>query len=279
MIENRMAVSRADKAQVNMERVVEVSAPGMVLDGKVEAIVEENKGIVTGSLNKMIDGYFLHWGKMERNITWLHSGEVNNTAFSMKVVKIPGETYIVNPHNNQKVAIFYELDAKKYGILPPTHAIKQLIEVKEAVAEVAVTFDKPYTLAEIKKMIPNNLLPNFYWVYAPGLKSADGPRGYFPIGVSSKDAANGTINEADWKKFYTATKHLTMKLPIGSNFTHNTDLISKTYKGKSIDEVKFGGIMLTGKTSNFGAIKDKTWLSASSGGAVVQQSPFIKAIK
>jgi hypothetical protein len=279
IVEHRLAVTRADKAVINMDRVVAVSAPGMSVDGKIKAEIDGNKGIVTGSLYKMIDGYYLHWGKMERNMSWLRSGEVTNTAFSMKVVRIPGETYVINPNNNQKVAIFYELDAKEHKILPKTHAIKQLIEVKDAVAEVAITFDKPYTLAEIKQMVPENLLPNFYWVYAPNLQSANGPRGYMPLGVSSKDATNGTIDDKDWKKFYDSAKHLTMNLPIGQNFKSNCKLITDTYKGKSLDEVTFGGVMLTGKTASFASIKDKSWLGASSGGAVVQQSPFIQATK
>ncbi len=43
-----------------------------------------------------------------------------------------------------------------------------LREMSGQLVEVAISFDKKYSLAEIKEMIPSNLKQNWYWIGTEG---------------------------------------------------------------------------------------------------------------
>lgn len=66
----------------------------------------------------------------------------------------------------------------------PPQELKTLTQLPKYLAEVAITFDKPYTYAQIQKMIPYNLLTNWCWLTVNAKKSNSSTSNMY-IGLST----------------------------------------------------------------------------------------------
>lgn len=66
--------------------------------------------------------------------------------------------------NHYKVPIFYGTKNSEEGNLQVTKDIDFVPKLTGQAVEVAITFDKAYTLAEIEKKIPDNLKLNWIWI-------------------------------------------------------------------------------------------------------------------
>lgn len=71
--------------------------------------------------------------------------------------------------NHYKVPIFYGTRTTENEVFDITQDLTFIPDMEGKAVEVAITFDKPYTLAEIEKKIPQNLKLNWIWIgqYAP----------------------------------------------------------------------------------------------------------------
>uniref|UniRef100_UPI002905F6F9 anti sigma factor C-terminal domain-containing protein n=1 Tax=Listeria monocytogenes TaxID=1639 RepID=UPI002905F6F9 len=106
---------------------------------------------------------------------------------------------------NQKIASFFSTNAnyksKDYNGILPTHDADKISQLSNHVAEVAVTFDKAYSYNEIQKMIPENLLINWYWIGYNDSKSLDaaGQTKWFGLMSNSNYAENGNNSKLTGK--------------------------------------------------------------------------------
>ena len=137
------------------------------------------------------------------------------------------------------------------------------------VAEVAISFDQPYTLQEIQAKIPDNL--NIVWLYMTSqiVDESKGPMGVPVYGFDPSDSPKKAYNSfIDALKKYDAD---------GGDKTIQEFL--KLNKNKQFDEVKISGVMLTGQTQNFKVLENQDFIRGASVGATAQIVPYIKPEK
>ena len=74
-----------------------------------------------------------------------------------------GQSYYTYGHH-YKVPIFYNTGYSGENNLKVTQDLDFIPKMTGQAVEVAITFDKPYTLAQIEEMVPNNLKLNWIWI-------------------------------------------------------------------------------------------------------------------
>lgn len=178
------------------------------------------------------------------------------------------EFYEYDKQTKSKSATFYHPSIKKYynGV---QNELGEVSEMENHVAEVAISFDKPYTLQEIQAKIPDNL--NIVWLYmaSPISDESKGPAGMPVYGFELSDNPKESYSSfVDGLKEY------------DSNWDDETiQEFLKVNKNKQFGEVKILGVMLTGKTNNFKALENQDFIRGASVGATAQIVPYIKPEK
>lgn len=214
--------------------------------------------------------------------------------------------------NAQKKGQFYNPKAKSVDgeiVATPTQEIPFLKEMPKQLVEVYVTFDKPYTLKELREKIPATLQENWYWI---GTTSTGDPSdwkdmdlfGTDPHGFTREEFIDPDAVEEAMKKvrknnqemdpdlmqtktvnaFITNLKQL-MELSGRSTYGNTSPIDDvkvyvQQFEGLNItkeaeqDKLTFGGVVLTGKAEDFAALEKADWIYASSIGAVVPDIPY-----
>ncbi|MBY5035218.1 anti-sigma factor C-terminal domain-containing protein [Streptococcus gallolyticus] len=221
----------------------------------------------------------------------------------------------INIENNQKVSHFYnvKLTAGQPGTQggkssEPTNEIKYTKDMKNQLVEVAITFDKPYSLKELQTMIPKNLKTNWYWI---GTYSKGDPSWWEPSNLYGTSPENLTRKEFVHKK---EAEEAVAKLKEGEKLDKRLSEMkdvdgflanlkkymesdrSSTYNGfktqddikvylkkfgnldlskkEELDKLEFAGIILTGKSEDFAKLENQSWIYASSIGASIPNQPY-----
>ena len=144
--------------------------------------------------------------------------------------------------------------------------LSSVSKMENYVAEVAISFDQPYTLKEIQTKIPDNL--NIVWLYmvSPIRDESRGPAGMpvygFEPGTLSKNRTKGSLIPLN-------------DIIMGMTRTFK---VLKSNENKPFDQVKILGVMLTGKTENFKALENQNFIRGASG-VTAQIVPYIKPEK
>lgn len=219
--------------------------------------------------------------------------------------------------NNQKVPQFYNKNVKEEkgeSVHEPTKELPYVKDMQNQLVEVALTFDKPYSLKEIRAMIPKNLKTNWYWI---GTNSTGDPSWWQPSNlygtspdyltkkeyVHKKEAEEAIKNLKEGEKLndrlsemkdvdgFLANLKKYIKSGFGkssyNNATPSDDI--KTYlkkfgkldlsKKEDLEKLEFSGVILTGKAENFAQLEGKEWIYASSIGASIPNQPYYKLDK
>ncbi|EHJ55957.1 hypothetical protein HMPREF9318_00727 [Streptococcus urinalis FB127-CNA-2] len=232
---------------------------------------------------KNIDGISVPYEKMEANYSltksdltdtnvWLKTGDNDKSEYTQSTnIKSP---VFYNPNVNQK-----NPNNKK-----KTNDISLLSKMSGKAVEVAVTFDKPYTVDQISKMVPNNLLINWYWI---GSKSHYDLSGLTPdnqLGISLQDSKK--MSQYDLTLFRENLKSALDKNYLKSEYgTDTTKMTSSSFNlssdakeflkaNQSLKTAKFSGVILTGKSENFSTLTGKSWIYASNIGTSVDIQPY-----
>lgn len=180
--------------------------------------------------------------------------------------------------NLYKVPIFYNVKASsdKAVDMKVTQDVSKVKEMTGQAVEVAITFDKPYTYQEIKEMVPDNLLVNWYWIgttspiETANLKASD-QLGFAPI-----DDYEGSFGQ-----FKSNLKKAIKMGDLGSQYSTEKGSLSleddaKTYLKNNSNHktAKFSGVILTGRAENFAQLENKEWIYASNIGQSVTIQPY-----
>ena len=244
-----------------------IAEPNIQIDSQVTSNSSTFGGNIVTNRSKNINGYLVQWSTLTSSYDWLRIKIDHNEL-------IPGsywsdtESYEYDKQTKNKVATFYHPSIQDYydGI---QNELGEISQMENHVAEVAISFNQPYTLQEIQAKIPDNL--NIVWLYmtSPISDESNGPSGMpvygFDPSDSPKDAFNSFIDSLEQ---YDANE---------SNETIQEFL--KTNKDKPFDEVKILGVMLTGQTQNFKALENQDFIRGASVGATAQIVPYIKPEK
>ena len=244
-----------------------IAQPNIQIDSQVTSNSSTFGGNIVTNRSKNINGYLVQWSTLTSSYDWLRIKIDHNEL-------IPGsyssdtESYEYDKQTKNKVATFYHPSIQDYydGI---ENELGEISQTENHVAEVALSFNQPYTLQEIQAKIPDNL--SIVWLYmtSPISDEGNGPSGMpvygFDPSHSPKDAFNSFIDSLEQ---YDANE---------SNETIQEFL--ETNKNKPFAEVKILGVMLTGQTQNFKALENQDFIRGASVGATAQIVPYIKPEK
>jgi len=245
----------------------EISGPNIQIDSQAISSRSMFEGNIVTNRSKNIDGYVVQWSTLTSSYDWFRSN-IDTNELVPGFYRYGTDVYHYDKQTKQKVGIFYHPSIKNYygGVKNDLNAVSQM---KNYVAEVAISFNHPYTLKEIQKQIPNNL--NIVWLYmaSPIANESKGPAGMPVYGFDPSDSPKDAYNEftKNLKKYNTDAEDETIQKFLASN------------KDKSFDKVKISGVMVTGQTQNFKALENKDFIRGASVGATAQMVPYIKPEK
>ncbi|HDX9588687.1 TPA: sigma factor regulator N-terminal domain-containing protein [Bacillus pseudomycoides] len=245
----------------------EIAEPNIQSNSQVTRNSSMFGGDIVTNRSKNINGYLVQWSTLTSSYDWLRLHIDDNEL-------IPGfyhygtEFYEYDKQTKKKVATFYHPSIQKYydGV---QNELGEISQMENHVAEVAISFDQPYTLQEIQAKIPDNL--NIVWLYMTS-KIVDESKGPMGVPVYGFDPSNSPKKAYD--SFIDALKRYDKD---GSDETIQKFL--KSNKNKQFDEVKILGVMLTGQTKNFKALENQGFIRGASVGATAQIVPYIKPKK
>lgn len=232
------------KAAEQSNIVAETQNPNMItsLTGQTQGLLG---GSFEKSLTKNVDGYAVAAGIQTVNYgqnfgqnmidygndsTWMlaaMNGTAPNTSFS----------------NGQKVPSFYTPGAyvPTDNGMPPKE-LNTLSKLPDYLAEVAISFDKPYTYAQIEKMIPENLLTNWCWLSINNKKVNMATTNLY-IGLSTNvDSYSTAMYDANGKAISNNARRNLESLSIAGTYglddTLYNDFVAAIKQANTISELK-----------------------------------------
>ncbi len=180
--------------------------------------------------------------------------------------------------NLYKVPIFYNVNASAKTVsMEVTQDISKVNEMTGQAVEVAITFDKPYMYQEIKEMVPDNLLVNWYWIGTSSAVDTVNLNLAAQLGFSPND----DDYTAGFKSFKSNLKKAIKSGAIGYQYSIEGETLSleddaKTYleSNSNAKTATFAGIIVTGRAENFAQLENKDWIYASNIGQSVTIQPY-----
>lgn len=237
-------------------------------------------GTVTSHRYKEIDGYRISWSTLSGNYDWNNYQEntMNSAGTDSKYTKkqIFGQAQVFDRTTQRKIPVFFNIK-HRYQSTKGFYQIKQIGQVKNSVAEVALTFTKPLTYQQIKKIMPRNIETNWYWI-GP---SNQGDATSFSNNYIGLQSYNGSLKNND---FQILRKDIRQHSNLLGNleFQHFSMLkYAKWYEKKypNLKQAKFSGIIISGQTKNLTQLESAKWIKYSSVGAVLSIKPYLKPNK
>ncbi|RXT07022.1 sigma factor regulator N-terminal domain-containing protein [Ammoniphilus sp. CFH 90114] len=244
-----------------------IAQPNIRIDSQVTSHSSMFGGNMITNRSKNINGYLVPWSTLTSSYSWFRV-DIDHNELTPGFYSSDTDFYEYDKQTKNKVATFYHPSIQDYydGI---QNELSEISQMENHVAEVALSFNQPYTLKEIQAKIPDNL--NIAWLYmtSPIVDESNGPAGMPVYGFDPSDSPKEAYNS-----FIEALEKYDAK---GNNETIQTFLNEN--KNKPFDEVKILGIMLTGQTENFKALENQELIRGASVGAVAQVVPYIKPEK
>ncbi|MGG3801383.1 sigma factor regulator N-terminal domain-containing protein [Metabacillus fastidiosus] len=243
-----------------------IAEPNIQIDSQVTSNSSTFGGNIVTNRSKNINGYLVQWSTLTSSYDWL-SIKIDYNELIPGSYSSDTEFYEYDKQTKKKVATFYHPSIQEYYSVE--NELKEISQMENYVAEVAISFNKPYTFKEIQSKIPDNL--NIVWLYmtSPIADESNGPAGvpvygFFPSD-SPKEGYDSFIDSLKKSDRY------------GDDEAIQEFLNSN--KNKQFDEVKILGLMLTGQTKNFKPLENQDFIRGASVGATAQIVPYIKPEK
>ncbi|KGR85485.1 sigma factor regulator N-terminal domain-containing protein [Lysinibacillus odysseyi] len=244
-----------------------ITQPNVDIDSQVTANSSMFGGNIVTNRSKNINGYLVPWSTLTSSYSWFGASIDYNEL-------IPGyfsqgaTEYEYDKQTKQKVATFYHPAIKKYydGV---QNQLPELVQMKDHVAEVAISFKEPMTMDEVKNSIPDNL--NIVWLY---MASKVGDESMGPLGLPVYGYADSELSEEGFDSFIEVLKEY------DEDKTDETiqDYI-KQNEQKPFNKVTVLGVMLTGKTESFEGLLGRDFVRGASVGVTVPTVSYIKTVK
>lgn len=213
---------------------------------------------------KVIEGVPVPLGKENYEYNFLNN-------FSRKdkfnVIKVPEGDSGVSYHINsmQRDMQFYHPGKKYSNYQNDTEIIGRY---PNEVAEMAISFDKPYSIEQIQKMLPNGVNPAWYWVDTyenpEKLDSPDSSLEVYGIAHSS--------NNVDLKRDFLGSIQTGLKEEgrYKREYKRIYDVLRDGKKEPTEDDVQIIGVVVTGKTEDLTKLNGQTYAKAIVLGAMAE---------
>ena len=264
---NYFAAKGASRLHAQLFLYHSIAEPNVQIDSQVTSSSSTFGGNITTNRSKNINGYLVQWSTLTSSYDWIRNTIDHNEL-------IPGfywsdtEFYEYDKQTKNKVATFYHPSIKEYynGV---QNELGEISQMENHVAEVAISFNQPYTLREIQAKIPESL--NIVWLYMTSeiVDESTGPTGTTVYGFDPSDSPKEAYEEfvGALEMYMTGGKIKTIQEFLDVN------------RNKELDEVKILGVMLTGQTKNLKALENQDFIRGTSVGATAQIVPYIKPEK
>ena len=245
-----------------------IMEPNIQIDSQVTSNSSMFGGNIVTNRSKNINGYLVQWSTLTSSYDWFGAQIDHNEL-------VPGfhwsdrEFYEYDKQTKTKAATFYHPLIQKYYKDVPNE-LKGLSELKNHVAEVAISFDQPYTFGEIRNKLPANV--NVVWFY---MTSSIGDESSGPSGMPVYGFADSTDEPASGYENFIANLE---KYDVDGDDETIQEFL-KINKSKSFNDVEILGVMLTGKTESFKPLENEGFIRGASVGATAQIVPYIKPDK
>jgi len=216
------------------------------------------KGTIKSEAFKVIEDKVIPWGTEE--ITYDLFGNLN-ASFSMSST-IVNDTTIYHIPNGQREMLFY---VPKYKYKLYANDFKMIKDYpNDKYMEMAISFNKNYTLKEVQKMLPTSAHQTWYWIdnYAKSTGYRGEPEnGPWLLGISKPSPQLGA-------------KLTTTKIKTEADFLNE---LKKTDPGEAKnlknrqENGLIIGVVVTGTKEELLSLRNKPYVKAASLGAVVDK--------
>ncbi|MBP1042646.1 anti sigma factor C-terminal domain-containing protein [Vagococcus sp. BWB3-3] len=259
---DRLAAFHSDRLNEHLFLHNRIAEPNVQIDSQVLRNSTVIGGEVITNRSKEVAGYLIPWSTLTSTYSVIGgSVDYNEMIPGWQYSKVNGYEY--DKQTKQKVASFYHPEVKTYydGVKQELAMIEQL---DNQVAEVALSFDQPYTWQEVSKQLPDTISVKWFYLFSEIKEESMGPSGMEKFGFANE----GDMDEA-YQQFIEDIE----------SYDQNDDSVFKEFlakeKGKKGDEAKILGVMVTGKTSELAKIKDLPFIRGSSIGVTAEIVPYI----
>lgn len=259
-----------------------ISSPNIEFSGTGSQIGFFSGQSITG-YNKYVNGVRVSLGGIKYNYGFLNK---NNGKFEYTVDILPRlpenhkdieEKTVYNGLGHRLMKFYHpKVSFKKYN--NDLNLLDELEDSKNI--EMALSFDRDYSVSEVQKLIPENIDLGWYWV---------------DIFNKEEIIKMNDVNNPDRMLLETSDEMIGFKASDSSNiryedpergFISNLQYLDKEYKDKcknifeilensngSIDasKIRIIGVVVTGNKKSLSTLRDKPWIKASSFGVIVDK--------
>ncbi|WP_258231766.1 anti-sigma factor C-terminal domain-containing protein [Bombilactobacillus bombi] len=287
---SRLVMRQSNQLMQQLSMRSEIMAPNIQISDQQLADDNNQHGKIVSHRYKEIDGYRIPWSSVEGRYTiFTNVVTISNVVdgavdFNKKHRHIQETDY--DRATQTKIPLFYN-NRYKYlkGDMPldMPHELQQVGKMSNYVAEVAVTFKKPLTYQQIKKILPQGVSADWYWIGVDKDVNIEAiNNNYLGIQAFSDRGIKRLSNKdyADFRKslLHAQDNHLTESYTIDNGKPYKPAQYAAKYAKKypTLAKAKFSGVILTGQSENFKQLANADWISASSVGATIKRVPYIK---
>lgn len=247
-----------------------IASPNTQIDSQVIANSSILGGEVVTNQSKNIDGYMVPWSSLRSKYSVL-GNEIDFNELLPSWYHSSKNSYEYNRQTKQKVATFYNPAIENYydGV---KNELKELKNMDDSLAEVAISFDQPYLYSEVKKMFPENVNVVWLYLFSEERDESQGPAGMPVYGFQLSVDEENRIFDAEADKDYFFSSFETYISP-----TLNKEMAAfiQDNQNKKVDDLEVLGVMVTGQVKNLTALKDKPFVRGSSIGVTVPMVSYI----
>lgn len=281
----QMQYKSSEKSQRDIEMLKEISGPNQYLYSTTI-----NYGILRGTLEyrtyKIIEGIPVIWD--EENYEFSSWGSFsrysNNSALSIPDpgMQAAGFDYMrsFNPYSGEREMRFYLPNVKYSSYL---NELSQLNDMDgQKLVEMGISFDKNYSVEQIKAMLPEGIHPAWYWVDTySNMKPyesfkmpngevenplPDSERYVYGFGVGVEDSNVTEQKFLDRLEFGLRTNRKYKK-----EYQRIYNYLRRDKEKPDVSDVRINGVVVTGTADNLKSLQGQKYVKAAMLGAVVEK--------
>lgn len=246
-----------------------IASPNTQIDSQVISNSSILGGEVVTNQSKNINGYIVPWSNLKSRYS-IFRGSVDYNELMPSWYQSSKNSYEYNRQTKQKIATFYNPNIENYYD-DVENELDEFNHMDHSVAEVALSFDKPYSYSEVKQMIPENLNVVWLYLFSEERDEHSGPSGTPIYGFQLNVNEEGDIDpQADKENFFSSFK--AYSAPMNNK---KIDTFIRDNEDKKVEELKILGVMVTGQGENLVRLKDKSFVRGSSIGVTAPIVPYI----
>jgi hypothetical protein len=168
---------------------------------------------------------------------------------------------------------FYHPELKYENYINDLNKIDKIGSNK--LAELSLSFDKAYSIEEVKAMIPKDITTNWYWVdtFADNEKISTSKsilEEYDVYGIKALDSQGNLINNPEIDFINTITRGKGNK-DYGNTYEKIFNTLSKGKAEIKKEDLRIIGVVVSGDVEAIKALKDKNFIKACTIGAIADK--------